>query len=253
MKWFEYPICVPFGNPAYDAEYGGAHDLDVQTPPNTPITALLDGLITDISAPEWGKQVCLQIAGCTAPYMAYLHLSAVNPALKVGQRIKAGDLIGWSGGATKASQYAGTSNPTGYNFLNDPSQSSQPQTGVALMHGPVYGTGAGWVEFPPIDKNLDPTPLIEAAIKELEPMQYSQEEIQEWTELDRTVPQNTGLMASWAKARRAGYHLGAPTTWERKGTFQGKPAIMQSYQFAFGVDVEGQHTFYDARGFVWRG
>ncbi len=253
MKWFQYPICVPFGNPHYDAEYGGAHDLDVACPPNTPITALLDGLITDISAPSWGKQVCVQVGGCTAPYMAYLHLSAVNPTLKVGKVIKKGDIIGWSGGCTAASQYEGTSNPTGKNFLNDPSQSSRPQTGIALMHGPIYGEGAGWVDFPPVDPKLNPFALIEQAIKELQPMQYSQEEKAEWIELDRTMPQNTGLMESWAKARRAGYFLGSPTSWERKGTFQGKPAIMQSYQFAFGVDVEGQHTFYDARGFVWRG
>src|SRR5579875_1892854 len=98
MNWYDYPVCVPFGNPAYDTQYGGAHDMDVATPPNTLITALVPGVVTDISAPIWGKQVCLQIAGFSAPYMAYLHLSAVNPVLRSGFTVRAGDIIGWSGG-----------------------------------------------------------------------------------------------------------------------------------------------------------
>jgi len=89
--------------------------------------------------------------------------------------------------------------------------------------------------------------------KKNQPFTFSTEEIQEWIELDRSIPQNTGLMESWAKARRAGYFLGSPTSWEHKGIFQGKPAILQSYQFAFGVDIEGQHTWHEARGYVWRG
>lgn len=161
MKWFEYPICVPFGNPNYDAGLGGSHDMDVQAPPNTPITALLPGTVVDVSSPSWGMQVGIKLDKPYngIPYMAYLHLAAVKPGL-LGTHVNKGDLIAWSGGCTQAGQYNGTSNPTGRNFLNDPSMSSQPQAGIALMRGPIYGTGAGWSTFPPIDHSLDPTQLI---------------------------------------------------------------------------------------------
>jgi hypothetical protein len=160
MNWYEYPICVPFNDPNYDVQYGGSHDLDVATPPNTPITALLPGTISNVGTPVGGMQVGVKLdtAYHGIPYMNYLHLSAVRPGLSVGEHINAWDIIGWSGGCTEASQYAGTSNPTGHNFLNTPDQSSRPQTGIALMYGPEYGVGAGWTPKP--DPALDPTSLL---------------------------------------------------------------------------------------------
>ncbi len=172
QTWFEYPVCVPFGNPNYDVALGGSHDMDVQCPPNTPITNIVNGTICDISSPSWGMQVGIQFDTPVNgnPYMAYLHLSAVNPSLSVGSHVGWGDLIGWSGGCTSASQYDGTSNPTGSNFLDDPSMSSQPQCGIAMMEGPVYGSGAGWVVWPTnpnVDHSNDmrnPTILIQNAL-----------------------------------------------------------------------------------------
>lgn len=167
--WFLYPVSVPFGNPNYDSQYGGSHDMDVTPPPNYPVTNLLPGTIASISSPSWGKAVGLKLdapIGDVA-YWSFLHLSAVNPSLKIGQHMNTGDLVGWVGGATSASQYSGTSNPTGQNFLNDPSQSSQVQVGFALMRGPEYGVGSGWETFPPIDKSLDPTSVIQSAINKI--------------------------------------------------------------------------------------
>lgn len=162
--WFMYPFTIRFGDPNSNVLLGGPHDLDVGPPANYPVTALLAGTIVDISAPIWGKQVGVQLDHPYngIPYMAFLHLSAVNPALRKDQHVSVGDLIGWVGGATDEAQYAGTSNPTGHNFVNDPSQSSQIQVGVALMRGPVYGQGAGWVDFIAhgVDWSLDPTQLI---------------------------------------------------------------------------------------------
>jgi len=167
MNWYDYPVVVPFGNTNYDSVLGGSHDLDVKPPPNHPITALLSGTVCDISAPSWGKQVGikLDVAYNAIEYCAHLHLSAINPALSIGKHVQVGDVIGWCGGATSQSQYAGTFNPTGQNFLNDASMSSQVQAGFALMRGPVYGSGAGWITFPPIDFSLDPTAIILAARK----------------------------------------------------------------------------------------
>jgi Peptidase family M23 len=160
--WYKYPICVPFGNPNYDVQYGGSHDMDIAAPPNYPVTALLPGTVSSVTAPPWGKQVGIKLDTPIngVPYMAYLHLSATNPPLATGTYVNVGDLIGWVGGANNEQQYAGTSNPTGQNFLNPPSQSSQIQIGVALMRGPEYGM-AGWETFPPVDWQLDPTPIIQ--------------------------------------------------------------------------------------------
>lgn len=159
-----FNINVPFGNPAYDSGLGGSHDADIEPPPNYPVLSLLPGTISDISAPSWGKQVCikLDVPYNGVPYMGHLHLSATNPALAPGQHIDAGTLVGWVGGGTSEAMYLGTTNPTGNNFLNDPSMSSQIQTGIALHRGPAYG-GAGWEAFPPVDWSLDPTPIIKQA------------------------------------------------------------------------------------------
>lgn len=138
--------------------------MDVKPPPNWPVFALLPGTISDISAPSWGKQVCLKLDTPYngIPYMGYLHLSATNPALSVGQHIDGGTLVGWTGGGNSEADYLGTSNPTGSNFVNTTGMSSQTQAGIALHRGPAYG-GVGWEQFPPIDTALDPTPLIQQA------------------------------------------------------------------------------------------
>ena len=160
IAWYANRITVPFGDPSYDTAYGGAHDLDIGLVLNTPITAILPGTVVSITSPTWGQQIGikLDVPFSGAPYMAFLHLSAVNPVLQVGSHVNVGDLIGWSGGATNPLQYLGTSNPTGTNFVDTSSQSSQPQVGIALMRGPEYGVGAGWTSTP--DPTLDPTPLL---------------------------------------------------------------------------------------------
>lgn len=208
MNWHDYPICVPFGNPNYDAHLGGSHDMDVATPPNTPITALVDGVITDISAPTWGKQVCLQIEGFAASFMAYLHLAAVHPALRLGDRVKKGVIIGWSGGCTLPSQYSGTSNPTGQNFLNSPEMSSRPQVGIALMYGPVYGQGVGWTVFPPIDEKLNPMPLLQK-VSAIVQVDYQASALRTmWDAILPGIPTGTGIYKSWYGKAQQGVFFG---------------------------------------------
>lgn len=172
QPWYTYPIVVPFGDPNYDSQMGGSHDLDVGAPANYPVTALLAGNVSSITSPPWGKQVGIRLVSPYngIPFLAFLHLSAVNPSLRVGSRVVKNDLIGWVGGASDPSQYAGTSNPTGQNFLNDPSQSSRVQVGMALMNGPEYGVGSGWEQWqtnPSIthfDSPLNPTSIIKTAV-----------------------------------------------------------------------------------------
>ena len=172
QPWFMYDIVIQFGDPNCDIEYGGAHDLDIGAPPNYPVTALLPGHIASITDGKnadgtaiWGRQVgvLLDQPYNGNPYLAYLHLSEVEPTLKVGDPVSKGDLIGWVGGASDPAQYAGTSNPTGHNFLNTPGESSRIQVGVALMRGEEYGH-EGWTEYP--DPASNPTQIILDARRE---------------------------------------------------------------------------------------
>ena len=162
--WFQYPVGVPPCNSNYDVGLGGSHDLTVLAPPNMEVENIVIGSISDISAPSWGKQVGIKLDMPIAghPYFSYLHLSAVNPSLNLGEHVSLGEVIGWVGGATDPSQYAGTSNPTGQNFCDSPDMSSQVQVGIALHDGPAYG-GVGWVNFPPIMASLDPSHILAAA------------------------------------------------------------------------------------------
>lgn len=162
MRWFEYPIAVPYGNSQYDVLLGGSHDLTVRTPLGTPVDCLLSGTVTeDPTSPTWGKQVCVELDTPVhggVKYMAYLHLGYVNPSIKKGSHLKPGDDIGLSGGAT----YPAFSGSIGL-FVNTPEMSSQPQTGIALMRGPSYGIGEGWDA---ISHDLDPTDIIDKAREE---------------------------------------------------------------------------------------
>ncbi len=218
QPWYTYPIGVPFGNPNYDTQYGGSHDMTILAPANTSVTALVAGTVSSITAPPWGKQVGIKLDTPVnnIPYMSYLHLSAVNPALSVGQHINVGDSIGWVGGATQASQYAGTSNPTGQNFLNDPSQSSRVQVGIALMRGPEYGVGQGWVVFPPIDTSLDPISLLPNSQPIPTVLQFTAQEVAVWNEVIHGLSTTTGIAQAWASAWRTPPHrvYGPPLTRE---------------------------------------
>jgi len=169
QPWFMFDIVVPFGVAGFDVQLGGAHDIDIGAPPNYEVTALLPGTISSITDGidaktgtfKWGRQVGVELDEHFngIRFMAYLHLSGVNPHLAENQPISKGDLIGWVGGGFKPSMYGDTTNPTGVNFLNTKDQSSQIQVGVALMRGREYGNTA-FNQWPPVETELDPTQII---------------------------------------------------------------------------------------------
>lgn len=157
-------VAVPFGNANYDVGVGGSHNMTFHCTPNTEIRSITDGtVITDISAPTWGKQVTVELLNPVNGhhYFGYQHFSAVRPDLHVGYVLHYNEVVGWSGGCTNIGQYDGTHNPTGQNFLDSAFMSSQPQIGIALCDGTGYGY-KGWKTFPPIDQSLNPMPVVEA-------------------------------------------------------------------------------------------
>jgi hypothetical protein len=143
------PISLGYGQG--DIALGGNHLVDIKTPFHTTITAPASGTITNYQLEPWGGQVTWKLDQPIngVPYAFIIHLDQLNPNLGIGQHINAGDVLGLSGG-----QNSGGTNPeTSY-------WSSQPQTGFGLSNGPIYGTGAGWVQNPLGFPQLDPTNYI---------------------------------------------------------------------------------------------
>ena len=272
MQWFQYDIVVPFGDTRYDTLLGGSHDLTIGAPPNMAVTALLPGTVSDVSSPSWGRQVCLKLDTeyNGVPFMAYLHLSATNPSLRPGVHVGVGELIGWVGGANEAQQYNGTSNPTGENFLNSPEMSSRVQVGVALHRGPSYG-GLGWQNFPPIDRSLDPTKIIEEArtmaeattntpavqptkkdspfpVPEIDNLQLTTRANDAWSALNGSYPADTGIAGVWLSCFVEGVFLGAPTTGEVSWTnSNGKTGVCQFFQYGRIEDCpRGSYAVFNA-------
>lgn len=239
-NWWDYPICVPFGNTHFDTGYYASHDLDVQTPPNTPVTFPLSGVLTTLTSPDWGQCVAWQLDHPYngVPYASFLHLAAINPALQSGQHINPGDLAGWSGGCNDQSQYAGTSNPTGSNFTNSSNSSSQPQTGLALMFGPEYGVDAGWENYPPVDWRCDPTQIIlTLRLGGWSSISQQAQAMAVWAVGNLYIPAlypgqtlraGTGIYASWCREYQAGRNHGFATTMEIPTVdWKNNPIMMQ--------------------------
>ncbi len=274
--WYTFPIVVPFGDPNFDSALGGAHDIDIGAPANYPVTALLPGKVSSITAPKWGKQVgiLLDTPYNGVPYCAFLHLSAVSPALLLGHHVNTDDLIGWVGGANSQSQYTGTSNPTGQNFLNDSFNSSRIQVGFALMRGPEYGT-AGWENFPPVDWKLDPSQIILNARKVAQPAivpdHFVEEAAAAWGAFYKTLrdfitainlplpanfqaipPMGTGIYKAWVDAwRNHGKQMGPAIGFEYPSVTQdGTPIIVQEFAHARCEDGAGKHAWIGPNGVI---
>ena len=174
---YQSPVLVPFGNPDMDIGLKGSHDETYGASPNMPVLCITPGVISDMSSPDWGKQIGILLdtpivtpVG-TKKWFHYLHLSAINPILKPGVHVDLNTILGWVGGGNKEADYLGTSNPTKKNFYNSANSSSHIQVGVAIMDGPAYG-GPGWMNFPvplvpwsPEVAALNPRPIVDAFVK----------------------------------------------------------------------------------------
>ena len=127
FAWAQYPRIDNFGQ--YDPQKGPngerywKPDSNILTPPNTPVTSLYDGTVTNVRQTSWGQTVVTikmdTPLNTLATHEFYEHLG--NATVVKGQRVKAGDLIGHT-----------SSNPT------------VPALGFGFYSGDVYGSGPEW-------------------------------------------------------------------------------------------------------------
>lgn len=130
--WYDYPVYSDYPATSY-------RNTDVGTPLDTPITASLPGFITFVGYEAWGGQVTWKVDDPSKvqgyPFAFVIHLDAINPNLRVGMHINAGDFLGYSGGETSTNglppMSAGFSHhPT------DPSHSTGPHLDIGVTTSP---------------------------------------------------------------------------------------------------------------------
>ena len=150
--WYEYR----FDDPAGESEpFGGGPkpDANIACPSGTPVTAILPGVISGINSPDgsipaWGATITVKMdtpINAIATHYAFLHLRPIPANLHIGQRVKAGDLLGYSGPqGTQGSQ--------------------QVLLGFALYNGDCYGYGPTYSQYLG-SPSLNPTALLTAAQK----------------------------------------------------------------------------------------
>lgn len=127
-------------------------NTDVRTPLDTPITASLPGKVTDLGYFDWGGQVTVKVDDPSQNhgYKDYfvIHLDAINPELHVGTHVKAGTLLGWSGGENSTSDPRLKPLPAGLkHHVTTPAHSSGPHLDIGVTNSDtgslVDSTAAG--------------------------------------------------------------------------------------------------------------
>lgn len=151
-QWYQYPRIDNYGLPD---PFGGfpKPDSNIQCPAGTPVTSLFSGVISGINSPsgvvpDWGASITIRLdkpINAIATHIAYLHMQPIPANLRVGQRVAAGDLVGYAGSAT--------------------AQGAQKvPLGFALYNGDCYGYGPTWSMYNG-DPRLNMTPVLDAAAK----------------------------------------------------------------------------------------
>jgi murein DD-endopeptidase MepM/ murein hydrolase activator NlpD len=149
-QWFSYPVSHGY-IPSYSASIPDTphYALDFGTPQGTPFFFLESGTIRVADYAVWdgkagGGEVFIQ-PDAGGPQEYGFHLDQVD--VKAGQHVKAGDVVGYTGGQT-----AGGQHPT------DPAWSTGPH-----LH---FGLFSGYVNTPIGQRpgGPDPSPLIQKAL-----------------------------------------------------------------------------------------
>lgn len=129
-------------------------DINFLLQPNTPLPAILPGTVSGINSPSgaiptYGAVVTVKLdtpINDIATHYAYLHLTKVQPGLRIGQHVNIGDNLGYAGGNITAG-------------------SASAAMGFALYPGDYYGFGSQWTQYIQTrnnvaDQRLNPTGLI---------------------------------------------------------------------------------------------
>lgn len=127
LRFARLPVDGPMTG-GFGAPYGGYlhRGVDYGVPEGTPVYAPADGIVVSYFNPSgsFGTAVCLNHVG-TPWYSLYAHLS--SKVVNVGQMVKAGDLLGYSGNTGVSSgPHLHWQVCLSSNFPTDISQSADP-------------------------------------------------------------------------------------------------------------------------------
>lgn len=145
---------------AHSQEFGGGHPgIDISVPVGTPLVAAMDGKVTIAGNNDpngYGNYV--EITTSDGMQIRYGHLSAID--VKVGDTVKAGQLIGKSGGEAGA---AGSGNSTGPHLHFEVDINGQAVDPTAVLAGGgqiIKGTATS---NPAVQAAASPTPTTGSA------------------------------------------------------------------------------------------
>lgn len=96
----KFKVSQPYGAGSKLYKSGMHKGIDFAAPVGTPVVACNDGIVTSLN---WGKAFGRHIVvdhvkfadGTPGLWAGYMHLSKVK--VKVGQKVKKGQILGWSG------------------------------------------------------------------------------------------------------------------------------------------------------------
>lgn len=139
MAWYDFPTSQAHG-------VNGERGIDIQTPMNTPLTALFGGTVVSEGYHTFGGEVDIltTLPNGQKVIEYFIHLNDIASGIVRGTVIKAGQVIGVSGGQTSGGDHPATTGSTG------------PHTEFGLV--PDNASHSVWV-----GTALDPTSTINAA------------------------------------------------------------------------------------------
>lgn len=93
MEWWQYPVTNPYGLAGGEIDLGGHSGIDLGTPNNTPLYFPVAGKVIVADYQPWGGEVAVDNGNVI---FYFLHMNDIK--VKVGDTIRAGQVVGTSGG-----------------------------------------------------------------------------------------------------------------------------------------------------------
>ncbi|MBF6614701.1 MAG: peptidoglycan DD-metalloendopeptidase family protein [Chloroflexi bacterium] len=149
MLWFQAATTQGFKwSTAAPLAHSG---MDLGMPVGTPLTSPVAGVVIGAAYHTWGGQVDVRTSlGGQPRVLSYLHLSEVEPGLRLGQTLTAGARVGLSGGVNSGAH------PTQPQFSTGPHLHFELTAGGVAPYTPAYNPRRPSATSYP----LDPTDLL---------------------------------------------------------------------------------------------